>query len=115
MSYALMGAAVVVVLDVVLDASPKNDHVVFGIQIDVFRLDGSPEAFNPNVVLAAPTPVHADLDAVLAACGDPLPARVLAALVGIYYVGLPVRLYGSAQHFYAVLCVICLDLDVTLT
>ena len=65
---------VVIILDVVPDSLPQKRHVVLrvlaGMQatkgladIDVLRLDGTPEALYPDIVLASSTSVHADLDA----------------------------------------------------
>ena len=59
---ALMAAAVVVILDVAPDALPQAWHVVLGVDVDMLRLDGTPEALYPDVVLAAATAIHADLD-----------------------------------------------------
>ena len=79
----LMAAAVVVILDVVPDALSQARHVVFWVDVDILHLDGTPETLYPDVVLAAAAAIHADPDAESLACGQPLAARILAALVGI--------------------------------
>ena len=58
-------------------------HVVLRVDIDILRLDGTPEALYPDVVLAASTAIHADPDAESLASGQPQAARILAALVGV--------------------------------
>ena len=73
---ALMTPTVVVVLDVILDALPQKRHIVLGVDVDVLRLDGTPEAFYPDVVLASSAPVHADLDAKALTGRQPQTARI---------------------------------------
>ena len=102
---ALMAAAVVVILDVALDALPQAWHVVLGVDVDMLRLDGAPEAFYPDVVLAAAASIHADPDAESLACGQPQAARVLAALVGVDYLWRAMGFHGHAEHLDAVLLV----------
>ena len=72
---ALMAAAVVVIFDVVPDALPQARHVVLWVDVDMLRLDGTPEALYPDVVLAAATAIHTDPDAESLAGGQPLAAR----------------------------------------
>ena len=52
---ALMAATVVVILDVVPNALSQARHVVLRVDIDTLRLNGTPEALYPDVVLAAST------------------------------------------------------------
>ena len=54
---ALMAATVVVILDVVPNALSQARHVVLRVDIDILRLDGTPEALYPDVVLAASTAI----------------------------------------------------------
>lgn len=60
-----MGALVVVELDVVADSLTLFHGKVGRVYVDVFLLDGAPEAFYPYVLLAASPAVHADEDGVL--------------------------------------------------
>ena len=53
-----MWTLVVVVLDEAVYSTAKLVHRVGGVEIDPFLLDGSPEAFYPDVVLAAALAVH---------------------------------------------------------
>src|SRR3989442_7659561 len=57
-------------------------------QIDPFVLDGPPQALDEDVVVAAPAPVHADLDPVIPQRLRKLVAAELRALVGIEDIGL---------------------------
>ena len=79
----LMAAAVIVILDVVPNALSQARHVVLRVDIDILRLNGTPEALYPDVVLAAAAAIHADPDAESLASGQPQAARILAALVGV--------------------------------
>ena len=99
---ALMAAAVVVILDVVPDALPQARHVVLWVDVDMLRLDGTPEALYPDVVLAAAAAIHADPDAESLACGQPLAARILAALVGVDDLRCAMGFHSHAKHLYAV-------------
>ena len=72
---ALMAAAVVVILDVAPDALPQARHVVLWVDVVMLRLDGTPEALYPDVVLAAATAIHTDPDAEPLAGGQPLAAQ----------------------------------------
>ena len=98
----LMAAAVVVILDVVPDALSQARHVVFWVDVDILHLDGTPETLYPDVVLAAAAAIHADPDAESLACGQPLAARILAALVGIDDLWCPMGFHGHLEHLYAV-------------
>ena len=83
MSDALMWPPIVVVFDILSDAVPEFAHSVHGVDVDIFCLDGSPKSLYPDVVLAAPSSVHAHADVVAGAGVNPQLAGVLAALVGI--------------------------------
>ena len=100
-----MTPTVVVVLDVILDALPQKRHIVLGVDVDILRLDGTPEAFYPDVVLASSTSVHADLDAESLTGGQPQTARILAALVGIDDLRRTMGFHSHAKHFYTVFLV----------
>ena len=102
---SLMTTAVVVILDVVSDTPSQARNVILWVDVDVLGLDGTPEAFNPDVVLAASTPVHADLDAILLTGREPKLARVLAALVGVDNLWRTVTLNGHLQDLDTVLLV----------
>ena len=101
----LMAAAVVVILDIAPDAQSQARHVVFWVDVDILHLDGTPKTLYPDVVLAAAAAIHADPDAEFLACGQPLAARILAALVGIDDLGRPMGFHGHLEHLYAVLLV----------
>ena len=101
----LMAAAVVVILDVVPDALPQVRYVVLWVDVDMLRLDGTPEALYPDVVLAAAAAIHADFDAESLAGGQPQAARILAALVGIDDFRCPMGFHGQSEHLDAVLLV----------
>src|SRR5437667_106592 len=57
-------------------------------QIDPFVLHGPPQALDEDVIVAAPAPVHADLDPVIPQQRRELVAGELRALVGIEDTGL---------------------------
>jgi len=57
-------------------------------QIDPFVLHGPPQALDEDVIVAAPAPVHADLDPVIPQRLRELVAGELRALVGIEDTGL---------------------------
>lgn len=105
MGDSLMTATVVVILDVIPDASSEARHVILWVDVDVLGLDGTPEPLYPDVVLAAATPVHADLDAMLLTRREPQLARVLATLVGVDNLWRTMSLNGHLQHLDAVLLV----------
>ena len=71
----------------------------------MLRLDGTPEALYPDVVLAAATAIHTDPDAEPLAGGQPLAARVLTALVGVDNVRCAMGFHGLPKHLDAVLLV----------
>ena len=102
---ALMAAAVVVILDVVPDALPQARHVVLWVDVDMLRLDGTPEALYPDVVLAAAAAIHADPDAESLTYGQLQAARILAALVGVDDLRRAMGFHGLPKHLDAVLLV----------
>ena len=59
-----MRTLVVVEFDETVYSSSMFVHCEGGIDVDPFLLDGSPEAFYPDVVLAAALAVHTHLDAM---------------------------------------------------
>lgn len=101
----LMAAAVVVILDVAPDALPQARHVVLRVDIDIHRLNGTPKALYPDVVLAAAAAIHADPDAESLASGQPQAARILAALVGVDNLRCAMGFYCQPEHLDAVLFV----------
>ena len=78
-----MWTLVVVEPDEAVYSTSKFVHRFGGVEIDPFLFDGSPEAFYPDVVLAAALAVHAHLDAMAAQQILPCFRGVLAALVGV--------------------------------
>ena len=102
---ALMTPTVVIILDVVPDSLPQKRHIVLRVDVDVLRLDGTPEALYPDVVLASSTSVHADLDAKALTGGQPQTARILAALVGVDNLRRTMGFHGQTEHLYTVLLV----------
>ena len=102
---ALMTPTVVVILYVFPDSQPQERHIVLRVNVDVLRLDGTPEAFYPDVVLASSASVHADLDAEGLAGGQPQAARILAALVGVDDLRCAMGFHSHAKHLYTVLLV----------
>ena len=102
---ALMAATVIVILDVVPNALSQARHVVLRVDIDIFRLDGTPEALYPDVVLAASAAIHADLDAEFLASGQPQAARILAALVGVDDLRRAMGFHCQPEHLNTVLLV----------
>ena len=80
-------------------------HVVLWVDVDILHLDGTPETLYPDVVLAAAAAIHTDPDAESLTCGQPLAARILAALVGIDDLRCAMGFHGHLEHLYAVLLV----------
>ena len=72
MSDALMWPPIVVVFDILSDAVPEFAHSVHGVDVDIFCLDGSPKSLYPDVVLAAPSSVHAHADGMRNLAAPPL-------------------------------------------
>ena len=105
---ALMTPTVVIILDVVPDSLPQKRHIVLRVDVDVLRLDGTPETLYPDIVLASPTSVHADLDAKSLTGGQPQAARILAALVGVDDLRCTMGFHGHAKHLYTILLVQCI-------
>ena len=101
----LMAATVVVILDVVPNALSQARHVVLRVDIDILRLDGTPEALYPDVVLAAAAAIHADPDAESLTGGQPQVARILAALVGVDNLRSTMGFHSQLEHLDAVLLV----------
>src|SRR6202030_3804844 len=64
------------------------DAVGGGAQVDPFVLHGPPQALDEDVVVAAPAPVHTDVDPVIPQHIGELVAGELRALIGIEDVGL---------------------------
>ena len=93
---------IVVEFDKLIDVLTQFFHRLCRVQVDVLHLDGTPETLYPDVVLAAAAAIHADPDAESLACGQPLAARILAALVGIDDLWCPMGFHGHLEHLYAV-------------
>ena len=102
---ALVRTTVVVILDVIPDTLSQTRNITLWIDVDILSLDGTPEALYPDVVLAASTAIHTDLDAEFLTGGQPQMARVLAALVGIDNLRHTMSLHGHSEHLDAVLLV----------
>ena len=102
---ALMTPTVVIILYIVPDSLPQTRHIVLRVDVDVLRLNGTPEAFYPDVVLASSPAVHADLDTEALAGGQPQSACILAALVGVDDLRRAMGFHSHAKHFYTVLLV----------
>jgi len=78
-----MGSLLVEELDVTADAAPCCGDRFVSMQIDLFIFDGTPEAFDEDVVSPASLAIHADPDAFLL---EPIRKRhtgELAALIGV--------------------------------
>ena len=101
----LVTQKVALILDVVPDALPQKRHIVLGVDVDILRLDGTPEAFYPDIVLASSPAVHADLDTEALTGGQPQTACILAALVGIDDLRRAMGFHSHAKHFYTVFLV----------
>lgn len=82
-----MDTDIVVVTDIVSNASYHLPTVIVGIEIDIVLFEGSPEALYPGIVTATAATVHADLDLMGLERFNPFFARVLAALVGVDNLG----------------------------
>ena len=105
MGNALMTSTVVIILDIVSDSLPKKRHIVIGVDVDILRLDGTPEAFYPDVVLAASVSIHTDLDAEALTGGQQQTACILTALVRVDDLRRTVGFHNQAKRFYTVLLV----------
>ena len=103
MGNALMTPTVVIILDVVSDSLSQKRHIVLWGDVDVLRLDGTPEAFYPDIVLASSTSVHTDLDAEALTGRQPQAARILAALIGVDDLRCAIGFHSHAKHLYTVL------------
>ena len=103
--YSLMTATVVVVLDVIPDALSQARHIVLRVDIDILRLDGTPETLYPDIVLAASTAIHADFDTQFLASRQPQVARILATLVGVDDLRCAMGFHGPTEHLNAILLV----------
>ena len=77
-------AKVVVEGDPAPDASPGLRSGFPGVQVDAFILQGPPEAFDEDVVEAAPLAVHRDPGADPLQPVGPCEGRELRALIGIH-------------------------------
>ena len=102
---ALMTPAVVVILDVIPDSLPQKRHIVLRVDVDVLRLDGTPEAFYPDIVLASSMSVHTDFDTQFLASRQPQVARILATLVGVDDLRCAMGFHGPTEHLNAILLV----------
>ena len=100
-----MTPAVVVILDVIPDSLPQKRHIVLRVDVDVLRLDGTPEAFYPDIVLASSMSVHTDFDTQFLASRQPQVARILATLVGVDDLRCAMGFHGPTEHLNAILLV----------
>lgn len=80
---SLVAAPVVVIVNEARDSVPQSGYVILRVQVDVFPLDGPPEAFYPDVVQAPSPAVHANFDSIRPAGIQPFFAGVLGTLVGV--------------------------------
>ena len=83
----LMRPRVVVVRYKRADSVSQLGRIVCWVDIDVFLLYGAPESFNPDIVLASSTSVHADFNIVFVEQGFPFRRCILASLIGIHDFG----------------------------
>lgn len=60
---ALVRALVVVELEVVMQSCLQGWNVIVVVEVDVFVLDGAPQALDENVVQGSAAAIHADQDA----------------------------------------------------
>ena len=87
--------------DSVIDDPLGFETVIAFVQIDCLLLQRSPEPLDEDVVQIATAPIHRDFDIGLGQSRDPTCARVLAALIRIYDLGLAIFGDGVFQCFNA--------------
>ena len=68
-------------------------------------LERPPQAFNEDIVHAAPAPIHGHSDACLGQSGGPRRTRELTALIRIHDLGWSVGFQSFLQRFDAKACV----------
>src|SRR5256885_16616690 len=79
----LMGALVVVELEIAGEALPGLAGAAIGVQIDLLVFDGAPEALGEDIVQGAALAIHADLDAALLQAPPVLRAGEVGALIAV--------------------------------
>lgn len=96
-----MRSPAVVERDELAEAGLDVGDRVVGLEIHLLILDGSPEAFDKDVVPPAAFAIHADLDAMFLEGAGEFDAGELAALVGVEDFRLAVTQDGLLQGFDA--------------
>ena len=78
-----MSPAMVVKVDQGVEALAQSRTAIKRVQVKVLILYGPPESLDKDVVLATPTPIHADGDLVVLEGLDKVVASKLSPLVGV--------------------------------
>ena len=97
-----MVAPVVVIINVVHHAFSQAYCVVLRVQIDVLAFYRPPKTLNPNVIKTARFAIHTDSDSVPIAGLMPLLARILTALIRVYYLGSATSSHRCIENLYRI-------------
>ena len=79
-----MGSAGVVPTDVFGNVGPRGADAVVGLEVHALVLHAAPQPFNEDVIAPGPTPVHAQLAALVQHRIGEVSGGELAALVGVH-------------------------------